>query len=218
LDDKLCAKTFPDLDIDTFSNFVCEASLSVEQPQPTYGFQLNGPFKDIEIDINELDYVVTDEDVNICIILTRRVAKSDNTSDIYNKYLCAGNRSRSDAYETWSRYINENILPHLLQLAIFLFLTIFAYTFSSKIFAMANAAGHLRTNESSESCNGLSNSFGLDNSVTGKKGKTMLGDLGTVICSYDHTAGYTSNSLSSYFHDLGWRDRSKSWMFLRLHS
>jgi hypothetical protein len=25
--------------------------------------------------------------------------------------------------------------------------------------------------------------------------------------SYDHTAGYSSNSLSSYFHDIGWRDR-----------
>ena len=73
---------------------------------------------------------------------------------------------------------------------------------------MANAAGHLRTNEttcgSGDSHNKL---FGLDGSVTGKHGVTPLGDLATVVCSYDSTAGYSSNSLSSYFHDLGWRDR-----------
>jgi len=34
-----------------------------------------------------------------------------------------------------------------------------------------------------------------------------LGDLATIVCSYDKTAGYSSNSLSSYFHDLGWRGR-----------
>jgi hypothetical protein len=69
---------------------------------------------------------------------------------------------------------------------------------------MANAAGHLR---SAESCNSDSSVYGLDGSVTGKHGVTPLGDLATVVCSYDHTAGYTSNSLSSYFHDIGWRDR-----------
>ena len=43
--------------------------------------------------------------------------------------------------------------------------------------------------------------------MIGKYGKTALGDLSTIIASYDHTMGYTSNSLSSYFHDLGWRTR-----------
>ena len=73
---------------------------------------------------------------------------------------------------------------------------------------MANAAGHLRSNESSETCGGIDSPFGLDGTVSGKKGITPFGDLATIICSYDHTAGYTSNSLSSYFHDIGWRDRS----------
>jgi hypothetical protein len=45
-------------------------------------------------------------------------------------------------------------------------------------------------------------------SSQGKHGKTPLGDLSTVICSYDDTQGYSSNSLSSYFHDLGWRARA----------
>lgn len=73
---------------------------------------------------------------------------------------------------------------------------------------MANAAGHLRTNESSCGNGDAHNHlFGLDGSVTGKHGLTELGDLSTIICSYDKTAGYSSNSLSSYFHDLGWRGR-----------
>jgi hypothetical protein len=41
----------------------------------------------------------------------------------------------------------------------------------------------------------------------GKHGKTPLGDLATIVVSYDHTQGYSSNSLSSYFHDLGFRQR-----------
>ena len=79
---------------------------------------------------------------------------------------------------------------------------------SSKIFAVANAAGHLRTNETQcGSGNSHNELFGLDGTVKGKHGTTPLGDLATVICSYDTTAGYSSNSLSSYFHDIGWRDR-----------
>ena len=73
---------------------------------------------------------------------------------------------------------------------------------------MANAAGHLRTNETQCGAGDLHNhKFGLDGSVSGKHGPTQLADLATVICSYDTTAGYSSNSLSSYFHDIGWRGR-----------
>ena len=71
---------------------------------------------------------------------------------------------------------------------------------------MANAAGHLRSNESCTH----DPTFGMDGSVSGKHGITQLGDLATVICSYDETAGYSSNSLSSYFHDIGWRGRANN--------
>jgi hypothetical protein len=71
---------------------------------------------------------------------------------------------------------------------------------SSKIFAMANAGRHL-SNESN--CN---KQYGLLNSVVSNKYDFVpLGDLASVVCSYDVTAGYTSNSLSSFFHDIGWR-------------
>lgn len=73
---------------------------------------------------------------------------------------------------------------------------------------MANAAGRLRSNETQCGSGDLQNhAFGVDGTVTGKHGYTLLGDLATVICSYDQTAGYSSNSLASYFHDFGWRQR-----------
>ncbi len=87
------------------------------------------------------------------------------------RYYCNGVDSRDTPYETWS---------------------------SSKIFAMANAAGRSRSECPSS---------GLSSSTTGKHGDTALGDLATIVASYDHTMDYTSNSLSSYFHDLGWRTR-----------
>lgn len=93
---------------------------------------------------------------------------------------------------------------------------------SSKIFAMSNAAGKLRTECASAGVDGAVDgtiwfdvmiSFFIAYNHThrvGKYGGTPLGDLATVVCSYDSTAGYSSNSLSSYFHDLGWRDRMLS--------
>jgi hypothetical protein len=95
----------------------------------------------------------------------------ETTVSLYNKHFCAGPTSATEKWETWS---------------------------SSKIFAMANAAGHLRKDETA--CQ--SSVFGLHDYTTGKLGKTPLADLATIVCSYDHTAGYSSNSLSSYFHDL----------------
>lgn len=61
---------------------------------------------------------------------------------------------------------------------------------SSKIFAVAKAASVLR----SAPC-----SIGLNSSTLGKHGRTALGDLATVITSYDTTLGYTSNSLAALF-------------------
>lgn len=68
---------------------------------------------------------------------------------------------------------------------------------------MANAAGHLRADE--QTC--PTDVFGLNSYSTGSSGDVALGDMSTIICSYDHTAGYSSNSLASYMHDLGWRER-----------
>ena len=138
---------------------------------PPAGYSLDSTLDAVSVDTSTLGSIVT-SGANLCLILTKRV-KADESSEVrlYNKYYCAGNASATEKWETWS---------------------------SSKIFAMANAAGHLRQSESS--C--AAGSFGLDSSTTGSKGATKLGDLATIVCSYDHTAGYSSNSLSSYFHDL----------------
>jgi len=183
LDDSYCAKIFPSSDsgatID-YRDWSCQIPPSSTVPE---GFQAEIPFLDISVDNTTLASIVSDEDVNLCVILTQRVVNASSATGVslYNKYMCAGSRSRDVAYETWS---------------------------SSKVFAMVNAAGRLRSNESQCGAgNAYNRQFGLDGDVTGNEGPTALGDLATIVCSYDHTQGYSSNALSSYFHDIGWRQR-----------
>ena len=145
----------------------------------TVGFDLDRALSHANIDIDSLGNMVTNG-AHVCAIITRRVGTGPEMK-LYHKYYCAGDSSRDDATETWS---------------------------SSKIFAMANAAGHLRTEETP--CTAAADKIGLDGSTVGKHDVTPLGDLATVVCSYDTTAGYSSNSLSSYFHDIGFRDRIHS--------
>lgn len=72
---------------------------------------------------------------------------------------------------------------------------------SSKIFAMADAADAL---EDPATC---AAKVGLTASAQGKHGSTPMGDLATVIASYDETAGYTSNSCAKYFATIGGKQR-----------
>eukprot|EP01038_Epipyxis_sp_PR26KG_P011422 gene11422-15306_t len=170
LDDSKCAKSFPS---DFNRDWQCPIPY---KSTPSKDYQIDNQINNVNVDLSSLDEVILDNDVNLCVIVTQRVMNPNtNKIDLYNKYLCAGDRSMSVPFETWS---------------------------SSKIFAMMNAAGHLRINES---C--TTNEYGLDSITYGKHGSTPLGDLATIICSYDTTAGYSSNSLSSYFHDIGWRSR-----------
>jgi len=69
---------------------------------------------------------------------------------------------------------------------------------STKIYAAANAGGHIR-----EVCP----QSGLVSATEGEHGATPLGDLVSIITSYDSTQSYTSNGLSFYMHDLGGRYR-----------
>lgn len=138
------------------------------------GYVKDGSLKFVDVDTTTLSPLVT-SGANACVVLTKRVKRNGEVK-LYNKYFCSSEESAKVAFETWS---------------------------SSKIFAISNAAGHLRTNETR--CDPME--LGVNGYTSGKHGKTALGDLATVVCSYDTTAGYSSNSLSSYFHDLGWRDR-----------
>lgn len=106
----------------------------------------------VKVDTEQLANIVTNG-ANLCVILTKRVA-TDAGTQLYNKYLCAGEYSRDTIYETWS---------------------------SSKIFAIANAAGHLRSNETS--C--ATDTFGLQSSTSGKHGEYIVGlrcDNSCILC------------------------------------
>lgn len=172
LDDKYCIKKFPSkMD----RSQTCPVAVLDSVPE---GYYPDGNLADTHIDTTSLSNIVTNG-ANLCVILTKRVRQSDGSAKLYNKYFCANELSKTEAFETWS---------------------------SSKIFAIANAGGHLRSSEST--C--VNDVFGIDGLTFAKNGDTPLGDLATVICSYDHTKGYSSNSLSSYMHDIGWRDRIHS--------
>lgn len=177
LEDASCKKIFPS----SFSrNFSCPIYSFENYNLPSNGYYSEDiGLENIQIDSTTLSSIIN-VSINLCMILTKRVRSIESatgkvTTKLFNKYFCYQNSS-TFASETWS---------------------------SSKIFAMANAAGHLRTNASS--C--VPDSLGLDAATTGKHNVTQLGDLSTIITSYDSTAGYSSNGLSSYFHDLGERSR-----------
>lgn len=108
LDDSQCVKRFPVIeainDDPSYKEFTCQVTESDDIPSLESGFKHYDDFKSIEVDVETLGAIVTDPDVNLCIILTRRVSQAKNSSaSLYHKYLCAGERSASVAYETWSR-------------------------------------------------------------------------------------------------------------------
>jgi hypothetical protein len=83
---------------------------------------------------------------------------------------------------------------------------------SSKVFSAMNGAGRLN-----EECRGTCAHPGLSQSTTGDYGKTFLGDLVTIIVTYDYThPPYTSNGLGGWFEMVGTRDRAvrliQDWM------
>jgi hypothetical protein len=100
LDDGKCAKVFPGSTADR--TWQCTTpSLS----QPTDGFQAETILKNVVVDTTALAGVVNDTDVNLCVIVTQRVADTSSSTGVklYNKYLCTGDYSATVAYETWSR-------------------------------------------------------------------------------------------------------------------
>ena len=74
---------------------------------------------------------------------------------------------------------------------------------SSKIFSAMNGAGHLKSMCSAEP------RAGLPQSTSGDYGVTPLGDLVTIIVTYDTThPPYSSNALGGWFEMVGGRDRA----------
>jgi hypothetical protein len=98
LDDSTCAKKFP-------ANFnrewTCPVALEKTVPE---NFFPEGDFSQVKVDTTSLAKYVTDSSINLCIAVTKRVAdNSEQGYSLYNRYFCAGDKSATEGYETWSR-------------------------------------------------------------------------------------------------------------------
>ena len=103
LDDSKCVKMFPQAKVDR--EWSCGVPVLTSPPSVDEGYQADTLLSEVKIDTATLESVVNDTDVNLCIILTKRVADAASPTGItlYNKYMCAGGYSATTAYETWSR-------------------------------------------------------------------------------------------------------------------
>lgn len=101
LDDSECVKLFP---ISFDREWQCPLPV-VDSSTIPEGYQPEGPLTNITVDVTSLNEIITDTDINICIISTRRVIAPQTSKGftLYNKYYCTGNSSASNSFETWSR-------------------------------------------------------------------------------------------------------------------
>jgi hypothetical protein len=99
LQDANCEKQFP-----TAVNRDWTCAIPVLDSAPN-GYCVDATLVEAAVDVNTLGASITDTDVNLCVIVTKRVNDRSAPSGVrlYNKYLCAGDRSAMVPYETWSR-------------------------------------------------------------------------------------------------------------------
>eukprot|EP00039_Didymoeca_costata_P006844 m.93937 g.93937 ORF g.93937 m.93937 type:complete len:447 (+) comp13421_c0_seq1:203-1543(+) len=144
---------------------------SISSNIPTgYSPEVSGGLSHVNVNTTLLDSIGIPSSVNLALILIRRSAPSEQTQ------LLETNEKTASVYY---KYLGNSRFNEP------------AETWSSsKIFSITNAARAIQA---------LCKKQSLDSYINGKHGKTILGDLATVICSYDTTAGYTSNSLGKWF-------------------
>ena len=127
LDDRLCQKVFPSYTSSDSRSFTCSVSPTSRSSAEAMGYVPEAPFSAASrVDTSTLLHHVSEklhESVRLCMSLVRRVVAQEGVGgqddvQLYTKYVCLGEASVSDAYETWS---------------------------SSKVFAAAFAAGELRS-------------------------------------------------------------------------
>jgi hypothetical protein len=99
LQDAQCAKLFPQT---INRNWACPIPVLQSAPD---GYSPDKALLDNTVDTETLGSLITDRDINLCVIVTKRVADASAVDGfrLYNKYLCAGDRSAAVPYETWSR-------------------------------------------------------------------------------------------------------------------
>jgi hypothetical protein len=99
LQDAGCEKVFP-----AAVNRDWACTVPVQDAAPN-GYVRDTALTEAPVDVDTLGALITDEDVNLCVIVTKRVKDLSSRTGVrlYNKYLCAGDRSAMVPYETWSR-------------------------------------------------------------------------------------------------------------------
>jgi hypothetical protein len=202
LDDSQCAKVFPS----SFSRDWQCPNANAAAVNPPAGYEADSvPLAEAAVDTVSLEAAGVPTDVQLCLILVQRFDNASaaassggggggggTTTTLYNKRFCSGGGEQT-SFETWS---------------------------SSKFLAMGNAAGKLReecggdgdTNTAGGGCIGLDAVEAVEGASSSSSSSSftsaLLGDLATIVASYDTTQGLSSNAVSSYFHDLGTRQRA----------
>ena len=94
-----CAKKFP---TNYNRDWTCPVPVVSEIPE---GFEKDNDLSKVKVDTTSLSKYVTGSDVNVCVVVTKRVADSSNPQgfSLYNRYFCAGEKSANEAFQTWSR-------------------------------------------------------------------------------------------------------------------
>jgi hypothetical protein len=96
--DRDCVKKFPS----TYNrDWTCSVPDTKEIPAD---FFPDGDLSNVKVDTTSLSKYVTDSAVNVCLVVTKRVADdSAQGFSLFNRHFCAGDHSANDGYETWSR-------------------------------------------------------------------------------------------------------------------
>lgn len=222
LDDSECNKVFPS----SFDrDFSCPLTTAAEL-DPAVWVSDSVPLVQAPVDNTTLEAAGVPADVQLCLILVKRLVA---TGELRTRRLCAGGGERV-SHETWSssKFLavgnaagqlreecgEAGAQQHALGLEANTTYTTGACSTADGrhgvcIDSVACAteagepmAGYCTGPTVMQCCVGLADPIGA--------ARTPLGDLATVVASYDTTAGLTSNSVASFFHDLGHRDRART--------
>ena len=94
--DANCQKVFPS---NSDRKWHCPVEVLNAAP---IGYHPDNVLSLIDVDTTLLDSIITSS-ADVCVVLIKRVLDGDNNIKLYNKYYCAGDRSKSVPYQPWSR-------------------------------------------------------------------------------------------------------------------
>ena len=221
LDDSFCQKVFPS---NYNRDFQCKKQYNniidfKNLPSGYHKYQgINEDFINKNyVDVDTLTKIIPDsaKDVRLCLTLSKHVRNNDNidNDDLYVKYYCNGNDSLYNAHETWSSSKIYAIAAAASQLRSNKSMKKSIVNINSNnngdTYSDRNKHKHIddQVDLSEIYCSNIGlNSTNARTTSSSNHSYIALGDLATIITSYDETMGYTSNSLAAWFNSLAQRD------------